>query len=356
MQNDTNKTLSAAVRDIKDKLTSIHSSAIDLIASSKTVADLTALKVRFTGKSGELTSVMRGMKDVSAEERPLVGKIVNDTREQLEAAFFVKEAILKEAELKERLQAEKIDITVPALKQMRGALHPHTLVRDKIIDIFLSMGYSIEEGREIETDYYNFTALNTPADHPARDAQDTIYISDNILLRSQTSTTQVRRMETGVLPIKMLNPGRVYRADEIDATHSPMFHQIEGLVVDKGITMCDLKGTLDVFVRQFFGENTKTRLRPSFFPFTEPSIEVDATCSQCGGAGCRVCKHTGWIEIMGAGIVNKKVLEMSGIDSNVYSGFAFGMGLDRITNIKYGITDLRIVFENDIKFLKQFQN
>jgi phenylalanyl-tRNA synthetase alpha chain len=262
---------------------------------------------------------------------------------------------MAQADLFFKLEAEDIDVTVPAKKQARGAFHPQTLTRNQITEIFTGMGFSVETGREIETDYYNFDALNMPKDHPARAEQDTFYITDYVVLRSQTSPQQIRVMEKTSPPIKMINPGRVYRSDEADATHSPMFHQVEGLVVDKNITLCDLKGTLTVFAKAMFGENTKTRFRPSYFPFTEPSMEMDASCSQCGGKGCRVCKGTGWIEILGSGMVNIKVLKNCGIDPAVYSGFAFGMGIDRIANIKYGISDMRIVFENDIKFISQFK-
>lgn len=320
---------------------------------------LNTLKIQFLGKSGELTQVLRGMKDISPEMRPKMGKLINEARENIESKFVQKEKILNDIELKKKLKNERIDITLPSAKTARGGLHPQTIIRNKIIDIFTALGFSVEDGPEIETEYYNFEALNIPDDHPAKDMQDTFYITDsmryNIILRSQTSNTQIRVMEKTQPPIKMINPGRVYRCDDIDATHSPMFHQIEGLVVDKGITMCDLKGILDTFAKELFGSKTRTRFRPSFFPFTEPSVEVDATCPFCNNAGCRVCKGTGWIEILGAGMVNTKVLDNCKIDSNVYTGFAFGMGVDRITNIKYGINDCRVVFENDIRFLRQFK-
>ena len=318
-------------------------------------AKLNAIRVEFLGKSGALTAIMRGMKDVAPADRPAMGKLVNVTREQVTSLIDEAEQEVKRKELEAQLKSEAVDITLPGVVERRGSFHPQTVVKQQIINIFAELGFSVEDGPEVETDYYNFEALNVPADHPAREMQDTFYLGGGFLLRSQTSTTQVHVMEKGELPIKMISPGRVYRADEVDATHSPMFHQIEGLVVGKGISLCDLKGTLDTFVQKFFGEKTKTRWRPSFFPFTEPSIEMDATCSNCGGKGCRVCKGTGWIEIMGAGMVNRKVLAMSGIDPDEYTGFAFGMGLDRITNIKYGISDLRVVFENDIRFIKQFK-
>ncbi|MDR3318724.1 MAG: phenylalanine--tRNA ligase subunit alpha [Clostridiales bacterium] len=323
--------------------------------AAETVDALNAVRIRYLGKSGELTLILKGMRDLQPEERAAAGKIVNAARVRLEDCITESERRLQRLALDARLKTEVIDISIPSKKLPRGAVHPQTLVRNQIIEIFTGMGFTVEDGREVETDYYNFEALNLPPDHPARETQDTFYITENILLRTQTSTTQIRAMEKQQPPIKMINPGRVYRSDEIDATHSPMFHQVEGLVVDKNITMCDLKGVLDAFAKRFFGSDTKTRLRPSHFPFTEPSIEVDATCSQCGGAGCRVCKGTGWLEILGAGMVNIKVLSNCGIDPKIYSGFAFGLGLDRMTNIKYGITDLRVVFENDIRFLKQFR-
>ena len=320
---------------------------------------LNAIKVKVLGKNGELTQVLRGMKDIAPEERPKAGKLINDVREKIEQEIAQKERVLNEIELQKRLENEKVDITLPSAKVLRGGLHPQTIIRNKIIDIFTSFGYSVEDGPEIETEYYNFEALNIPDDHPSKDMQDTFFITDsmryNIILRSQTSNTQIRVMEKTKPPIKMINPGRVYRCDDIDATHSPMFHQIEGLVVDKGINMRDLNGTLDAFVKDLFGSKTKTRLRPSFFPFTEPSVEADATCPFCNNKGCRVCKGTGWIEILGAGMVNPKVLKNCEIDPDTYTGFAFGMGVDRITNIFYGITDCRIPFENDIRFLKQFR-
>ena len=284
----------------------------------------------------------------------MAGKIVNIARETLEKAIVEKQSILAKAELEKRMRDERVDITIDGVEPNLGGLHPLSIVRNRIISFFSSLGFMIADSPEIETDYYNFEALNIPADHPAREMQDTFFVTENILLRSQTSAGQIRLMEKVKPPIKMLSPGRVFRADEADATHSPVFHQVEGLVVDKGITMCDLKGILDLFARHFFGESTKTRFRPSYFPFTEPSIEVDASCSQCGGKGCRVCKGTGWIELLGAGMVNRKVLENCGIDPDVYTGFAFGMGLDRVTNIIYRVSDARLAFENDIRFLKQF--
>jgi len=324
------------------------------IASINELRKLNDLKVEILGKSGKLTAYLRGLKDLSPEERPKAGQHVNAARIRLEKVFDRAETALKEAELNRKLSEEKIDITLPYNGRTRGALHPLTQVREKIIGYFVSLGFEVVDTPEIETDYYNFTALNIPNDHPARDAQDTLFVADNIVLRSHTSTGQIRVMEKQKPPIKVISHGRVYRADEPDATHSPMFHQLEGLVVDKGVTMCDLKGVLDGFASFIFGKGTKTRLRPSYFPFTEPSVEVDASCAGCKGSGCRICKGTGWIEILGAGIVNRRVLEGCKIDSDVYTGFAFGMGLDRITTILYGVNDLRVMFENDMRFLKQF--
>ncbi|MCI8595744.1 MAG: phenylalanine--tRNA ligase subunit alpha [Clostridia bacterium] len=324
------------------------------ISSCATISDLNDIRVRVLGKNGELTALLKSMKDLPPEKRPQAGKIVNAAREKLEQAIAARQAELEQIELDKRLRDEKIDISIDMRQPAAGGLHPLTIMRNRITEFFSSLGFVIADSPEIETDYYNFEALNIPADHPAREMQDTFFITENILLRSQTSAGQVRMMEKVKPPIKMLSPGRVFRADEADATHSPVFHQVEGLVVDKGITMCDLKGILDLFAQKFFGKNTKTRFRPSYFPFTEPSVEVDASCSQCGGKGCRVCKGTGWIEILGAGMVNRNVLQNCGINPDEYTGFAFGVGLDRITNIIFGINSLRTVFENDVRFLKQF--
>lgn len=320
------------------------------ITSSKFLSDL---KAKFVGKNGEVTSLLRGMKDIPAELRSSFGKQVNDLKNEVTAYFDEKEKEIKRKETEERLLKETVDVTLPGKMPAIGGLHPLTMVKNEIIDAFSGMGFSVFEGPEIDTDYYCFQALNIPKDHPARDMQDTFYINENVLLRPHTSPGQVRTMEKGNLPIKILSPGRVYRADD-DASHSPMFHQIEGLVVDKGVTLCDLKGLLDEFVRKLFDNDTKTRFRPSYFPFTEPSVEVDVSCCKCHGKGCSLCKGTGWIEILGAGVVNKKVLETSGIDSEIYSGLAFGMGIERIAMIKYGIPDIRTLFENNVKFLKQF--
>ena len=323
------------------------------VESILTVKELNDLRAKFTGKSGEVTALMRGMKDVAPENRSAYGKMINDLKNEIDLIFNQIETELKEKELQAKYKKEAIDITLPGKKPVNGSLHPINIVKNEILDAFLGMGFEIFEGPELDTDYYCFQALNIPKDHPARDMQDTFYVNEDIVLRSQTSTGQVRVMEKKQPPIKILSPGRVYRSDD-DASHSPMFHQCEGLVIDKGVSLCDLQGLLDQFVKTIFDEQTKTRFRPSYFPFTEPSVEVDVTCCKCHGKGCSLCKGTGWIEILGAGVVNKNVLEMSGIDSNVYSGLAFGLGLERITMIKYGISDIRTLFENDVRFLKQF--
>ena len=318
---------------MKEKLEQIREKAVREIQNSDGLAKLNEVRVAFLGKKGELTAVLKGMKDVLPEERPVVGQLVNDTRESIE-----------------RL----IDVTLPAKKNRVGHRHPNTIALEEVERIFVGMGYEVVEGPEVEYDYYNFEALNIPANHPAKDEQDTFYINDKILLRTQTSPVQVREMEKGKLPIRMIAPGRVFRSDEVDATHSPSFHQVEGLVVDKHITFADLKGTLAEFARQLFGAETKVKFRPHHFPFTEPSAEVDVTCFKCGGKGCRFCKGSGWIEILGCGMVHPRVLKMSGIDPEEYSGFAFGMGLERIALLKYEIDDMRLLYENDDRFLKQF--
>ena len=339
---------------MKEKLLNIKELANVDVASAQTLKDLLDVKVKYFGKVGLITELSKGMKDVPKEERPNVGKLINELRTEIEQVFLGREEVLKKEERAKTYISESIDITMPSKARNVGALHPITLVRNELIDAFTGMGFSIYEGPEIEEDYFNFQMLNIPKDHPARDMQDTFYINENILLRTQTSAGQARVMLNSQPPIKILSPGKVYRSDS-DASHSPMFHQMEGLVVDKGITLCDLKGTLDEFVKIMFGKDTKTRLRPSYFPFTEPSVEVDVSCSECHGKGCKLCKGTGWIEILGAGIVNKKVLEDCGIDSNVYSGYAFGMGIERIAILKYKIPDIRLFFENDVRFLKQFK-
>ena len=338
---------------MQEKHNEIKQNAKIEIAKTESTKELNDLKAKYVGKNGEVTALLRGMKDIPAEERASFGKMVNDLKVEITEMFSAKENELKDKEMMAKFDSEAIDITLPGKTPLAGSLHRLNIVKNKIFDAFCGMGFEVFEGPEIDTDYYCFQALNIPKDHPARDMQDTFYITDNILLRPHTSPGQVRTMENKKPPIKILSPGRVYRADD-DASHSPMFHQIEGLVVDKGVSLCDLQGLLDEFVKIMFDEQTKTRFRPSYFPFTEPSVEVDVTCCKCHGKGCSLCKGTGWIEILGAGIVNKKVLEMSGIDSNEYSGLAFGLGIERITMIKYGISDIRTLFENNVKFLKQF--
>ena len=337
---------------MKEKLQKIKEQALSAINADN--ADLEQIRIQYLGKKGELTSVLRGMGALSPEERPVVGQIANEVRADIESALKNKADVQKNAELEKRLVTEKIDVTLPANIPATGKLHPLTQVQRTIEDIFIGMGFSIAEGPEVEYDYYNFQALNIPENHPARDTQDTFYITDNILLRSQTSPVQVRTMEKQKPPIRVISPGRVYRSDAVDATHSPLFHQIEGLVVDKGITMGDLKGMLETFAKTLFGNDTRLRFRPHHFPFTEPSAEVDVSCFVCGGKGCRVCKNEGWIEILGSGMVHPFVLSNCGIDPEEYSGFAFGMGVERIAMKYYGIDDMRLLYENDTRFLEQF--
>ena len=338
---------------MKDKLQQIREKAIAEIEGSDGLERLNEVRQAVLGKKGELTAVLKGMKDVAPEDRPKVGQWVNDTRSAIETILEEKMKKLEADALKKRYEAEKIDVTMPAVKHEKGNLHPVTQVRNQLIDIFASMGFEVYEGTEIETDYYNFTALNTPQDHPARDMQDTFYLSPEFLLRTQTSAGQIHVMENKKPPIKILSPGRVFRSDD-DATHSPMFHQMEGLVVDKNITFSDLKGTLQEFAKRLFGEDTKVKFRPHHFQFTEPSAEMDVTCFKCGGKGCRFCKGEGWVEILGCGMVHPHVLEMSGIDPEEYTGFAFGVGLERIALFKYEIDDMRLLYDNDTRFLKQF--
>ena len=337
---------------MKEKLQKIKEEALCAISSES--ANLEQIRIQYLGKKGELTAVLRGMGALSAEERPVIGQLANDVRAEIEAAIKEKAEAQKNAELEKRLVSEKIDVTLPSGAPKYGKLHPLTQVQRTIEDIFIGMGFSIAEGPEVEYDYYNFQALNIPENHPARDTQDTFYITENILLRSQTSPVQVRTMEKQKPPIRVISPGRVYRSDAVDATHSPLFHQVEGLVVDKGITMGDLKGMLETFAKTLFGNDTRLRFRPHHFPFTEPSAEVDVSCFVCGGKGCRVCKNEGWIEILGAGMVHPFVLSNCGIDPEVYSGFAFGMGVERIAMKYYGIDDMRHLYENDTRFLEQF--
>lgn len=320
---------------------------------SDNAADIEALRVRYLGKKGELTAVLRGMGSLSAEERPLIGQLANEVRADIEASIEERRRQLQDRLLELKLKKEKIDVTLPVEGEM-GHIHPLTMTQRELEDIFIGLGFTIVEGPEVELDYYNFQALNIPENHPARDTQDTFYITDNILLRSQTSPVQVRTMEKQNPPIRIISPGRVYRSDAVDATHSPLFHQLEGLVVDKGISMGDLKGVLELFAKQTFGEETRIRFRPHHFPFTEPSAEVDVSCFACGGKGCRICKGEGWIEILGAGMVHPNVLRNCGIDPEVYSGFAFGFGIERIAMLKYHIDDMRLLYENDTRFLGEF--
>lgn len=341
---------------MKEQLRAISERAAAALKEVKAQSELEELRVAYLGKKGELTSILKQMGKLSAEERPAMGQLANAVRSEIEAKIAEKTALIKKAEQDKKLEKETLDISLPGKKTEKGGLHPLNTVLKDMINIFQSMGFDVVDGPEIETEYYNFEALNVPADHPARDMQDTFYVGDGLILRSQTSATQIRTMENRKPPIRMICPGRVYRADDVDATHSPVFHQIEGLVVDKGITMCDLKGTLEQFAREIYGSDTKVKFRPSFFPFTEPSVEVDVSCSECGGKGCRVCKGTGWIEILGAGMVHPRVLERCGIDPEEYSGFAFGIGLDRLTTTRYKISDIRLLFENDIRFLSQFDD
>ena len=339
---------------MKDKLKKIMDTAIEQIDATEQLDKLNDIKVVFLGKKGELTSLLKSMKDLAPEDRPKAGQMVNEARTKIEGMLEAKKKEFEKAVLEEKLANEKIDVTLPGTKLPEGHRHPSNITLEEVENIFIGMGYKVVEGPEIEKDYYNFEALNIPADHPAKDEQDTFYITKDILLRTQTSSVQVHEMEKGELPIRMIAPGRVFRSDEMDATHSPTFHQIEGLVVDKGITFADLKGTLQEFAKKLFGEETKIKFRPHHFQFTEPSAEVDVSCFKCGGKGCRFCKGSGWVEILGCGMVHPHVLEMSGIDPEEYSGFAFGVGLERIALFKYEIDDMRLLYENDTRFLKQF--
>ncbi len=341
-------------KTMKEKIEAIRAAAKAAIEKTASENEIEELRVKYLGKKGELTAMLKQMGSVSPEERPAMGQLVNEAKQKLEALITEKKAEMKQKATEAKLKAETIDITMPPKEVKTGGIHPLNHVVNDMIDIFQSMGFDVVDGPEVETDHYNFECLNVPADHPARDMQDTFYLGENLLLRTQTSAAQIRTMETRKPPIRVICPGRVYRADEVDATHSPVFHQLEGLVVDKGITMCDLKGVLEQFAREIYGKDTKVRFRPSFFPFTEPSVEVDVSCSECGGKGCRVCKGAGWIEILGAGMVHPNVLRSCGIDPDVYTGFAFGIGIDRITTTRYKISDIRLLFENDKRFLEQF--
>ncbi len=339
---------------MEEQIRKIKQESIEKIKTIENLKELADEKVKYLGKKGELTTILRGMGSLSKEERPIIGSLVNEVRDELEILFDSKEKKLKRKDLLKRLETENIDVTEPSKKITLGSLHPITQIIKEVEEIFLGMGYEIADGPEVEKAIYNFDKLNTPPDHPARDVQDTFYINDDIVLRSQTSPVQARVMENKKPPIKIICPGAVYRSDSVDATHSPVFHQIEGLVVDKNIAMTDLKGTLEMFAKKCLGENTKIRFRPHHFPFTEPSAEADVSCFVCGGKGCRVCKGEGWIELLGCGMVHPNVLKNCGIDPEKYSGFAFGFGVERIAMAKFGIEDMRLLFENDIRFLKQF--
>lgn len=339
---------------MKEQLEKIEALAKEELASCREIKLLDDLRVKYLGKKGELTAILKQMGKLSAEERPVIGQLANKVRADIEQAITEKTAVLKSEAQEQKIKSESIDITLPGKKQSLGKLHPMTVVENEIKEIFMGMGFNIADGPEIDDDYHVFEALNLPPNHPARDTQDTFYITDNILLRTQTSSVQVHVMETQKPPIRIISPGRVYRSDAVDATHSPLFHQIEGLVVDKGITMSDLKGTLEMLMKKIYGNNCKLRFRPHHFPFTEPSCEVDISCFNCGGKGCSMCKDEGYIELLGAGMVHPKVLEGCGIDSNIYSGFAFGLGLERMVMGRYDINDLRLLYENDLRFLEQF--
>ena len=340
---------------MEEKIKQIRVKAEDEISKIETIHDLNEVKVKILGKKGELTEILRGMGSLTPEERPVIGNLVNKVRDEIEGLITSKETELKKKELQEKLQSEKIDVTLPATKVKRGSKHPLNRIIEEVEDLFVSMGYDVVSGPELETDEYCFERLNLPKGHPARDMQDSFYITTEYLLRTQTSAVQARVMmaNTEKTPIRIIVPGKTYRRED-DATHSHQFNQVEGLVVDKNISFADLKGTLEIFMRKMLGENTQLRFRPSYFPFTEPSYEVDVTCFKCGGKGCNLCKQTGWIELLGSGVVHPNVLRMNGYDPDVYSGFAFGTGLDRLAMFKYGITDMRLLYTNDVKFLSQF--
>lgn len=339
---------------MKQQLEEIKSRAAAALANAKLPQEIDELRVRFLGKKGELTGILKQMGKLSPQERPVIGQLANEVRSWIETDIETRLTEIKASQMAARLESEKLDVTLPGKRPQFGAKHPLSIVLDEIKEIFIGMGFEIADGPEVETDYYNFEALNIPKDHPARDTQDTFYINENILLRTQTSPVQVRVMEQKKPPIRIISPGRVYRSDALDATHSPLFHQIEGLVVDKGITFADLKGTLETFIKRLYGEDSVVRFRPHHFPFTEPSAEVDVQCFNCKGEGCRLCKGEGWIEILGCGMVHPKVLSNCGIDPEVYSGFALGMGLERVVMRRYNIDDIRLFYENDVRFLKQF--
>ncbi len=337
-----------------DKLNEIEASSLTEVASASSTAELDALKVKYLGKKGALTAILRGLGSLTPEERPVIGAAANVVRQKIEESIAAKTEELSALQLKAKLKSDAVDVTLPGKKKELGHLHPLRSTENKMIEIFVNMGFDVVEGPEVESIHNNFDALNAPADHPSRDETDTFYITDDVVLRTQTSPVQIRAMQTRKPPIRIISPGRVYRCDSPDATHSPMFHQLEGLVIDKHITLSDLKGILDQFAQSMFGEGTRTRLRPHNFPFTEPSVEVDFSCFACGGKGCKLCKGEGWIEMLGAGMVHPNVLSGCGIDPDEYTGFAFGMGIERIAMRKYNIHDLRIVYENDVRFLEQF--
>ena len=339
---------------MKETLNQIRENAMREISNSEGLLKLNDVKARFLGKKGELTTILKSMKDVSQEERPIIGQLVNETREYLEGIFENAKSKIEAAELDYKMKNETIDVTLPGKKIKVGHAHPNEIALRQVEDIFVGMGYEVVEGPEVEFDYYNFEALNIPDNHPAKDEQDSFYVNENIVLRTRTSLVQIREMEKQQLPIRILAPGRVFRSDDVDATHSPSFHQIEGLDIDKGITFADLKGTLQEFARRLFGEETNVKFRPHHFPFTEPSAEMDVSCFKCKGAGCRFCKGSGWIEILGCGMVHPNVLRRCKIDPDEYSGFAFGVGLERIALLKYEIDDMRLLYENDERFLNQF--
>ena len=341
--------------DMQEQLRKIQEEAAASLEAVSDKAGLDALRLKLLGKKGDLTMLLRSMGQLPADMRPKAGQMINEVREKLTAQLDALDSKIKKLEQEKKLAREAIDVTEPRKHTPLGSMHPVSLVQDQLIDVFTGMGFDVVEGPEVEYDHYNFELLNLPKNHPARDAQDTFYIEDNIVLRTHTSPVQARTMLTRKPPIRIVCPGRVYRADEVDATHSPVFHQMEGLVIDEDVTMADLKGTLDAFAKALYGDDVTTRFRPSFFPFTEPSAEVDLTCVNCHGKGCRVCKGTSWIEVLGAGMVNPKVLDMCGIDSKKYRGFAFGVGLERIAMLRYGITDLRAMYEGDVRFLSQFR-
>lgn len=339
---------------MQEKLMSIKENAFNELTNVNTSSELEEIRVKYLGKKGELTTILRGMGSLSQEERPIVGKLVNVVKKEVEDKIEEISRGIKEKEKNAKLASEVIDISLPGKKNLIGKRHPLDLTLESMKNIFISMGFTVEEGPEVELDHYNFEALNIPKDHPARSEQDTFYINDNLVLRTQTSPVQIRVMENQAPPIKMIAPGKVYRSDAVDATHSPIFYQMEGLVIDKGVTFADLKGTLELFAKKMFGDKVKTKFRPHHFPFTEPSAEMDATCFVCEGKGCRVCKGSGWIELLGCGMVHPQVLRNCGIDPEVYSGFAFGFGVDRMVMLKYGIDDIRLLYESDMRFLNQF--